>query len=157
MSSSSSSNSTFTNRLRRECLDLQQNPVPFTCSGPTADSLKQWLVVFEGEPGSLYEGGTFFALLTFDDDYPFTPPTLEFKTRIYHCNIHQSTGLVKHDIFDKNWSPTVTIRQIIQKVADLLVQCEPDHCAMKELGLQYKHERSDYERMARLWTRNFAR
>ncbi len=32
-----------------------------------------------------------------------------------------------------------------------------DHCAMKELGLQYKHERNDYERMARLWTKNFAR
>lgn len=32
-----------------------------------------------------------------------------------------------------------------------------DHCAMKELGLQYKYERNDYERMARLWTRNFAR
>lgn len=32
-----------------------------------------------------------------------------------------------------------------------------DHCAMKELGLQYKHERSEYERMARLWTINFAR
>ncbi|CAF3579948.1 unnamed protein product, partial [Adineta steineri] len=31
------------------------------------------------------------------------------------------------------------------------------HCAMKELGLQYKHERNDYERMARLWTKNFAR
>jgi ubiquitin-protein ligase len=46
-------------------------------AGPTADSLKQWLVVFEGEPSSLYEGGTFFALLTFDDDYPFTPPTVK--------------------------------------------------------------------------------
>jgi len=31
-----------------------------------------------------------------------------------------------------------------------------DHCAMKELGLQYNKERSDYERMARLWTKNFA-
>ncbi len=51
-------------------------------AGPTADSLKQWLVVFEGEPGCLYEGGTFFALLTFDDDYPFTPPTVK-STFIY--------------------------------------------------------------------------
>jgi hypothetical protein len=100
---------------------------------------------------------------------------LEFKTRIYHCNIYQSSGLLKHDIFDKSWSPTVTIRQIIQKVADLLVQCEPgwiddhqsstnshetfrlEHCAMKELGLQYRHERVDYERMARVWTKIFAR
>jgi ubiquitin-protein ligase len=84
----------FSRRLRRECLDLQQNPIPSTwydikltfsfffwkeifSAGPTADSLKQWLVVFEGESGSLYEGGTFFALLTFDDDYPFTPPTVK--------------------------------------------------------------------------------
>jgi ubiquitin-protein ligase len=49
----------------------------FLSAGPTADSLKQWLVVFEGGPASLYEGGTFFALLTFDDDYPFTPPTVK--------------------------------------------------------------------------------
>ncbi len=84
----------FILRLRRECLDLQQNPVPFTwyireiyfleinfflyiSAGPTADNLKQWLVVFEGETGSFYEDGTFFALLTFDDDYPFTPPTVK--------------------------------------------------------------------------------
>ncbi len=52
-------------------------------AGPTADSLKQWLVVFEGEAASLYEGGTFFALLTFDDDYPFTPPTVK-SFRIFH-------------------------------------------------------------------------
>ena len=50
-------------------------------AGPTADSLKQWLVVFEGAPETLYEGGTFFAFLTFDDDYPFTPPTV---TRALH-------------------------------------------------------------------------
>lgn len=51
----------------------------FDCfsAGPTTDSLKQWLVVFEGEPGSCYEGGTFFALLTLDDDYPFTPPMVK--------------------------------------------------------------------------------
>jgi len=49
----------------------------FFSAGPTADSLKQWLVVFEGEPSSIYEGGTFLALLTFDDDYPFTPPTVK--------------------------------------------------------------------------------
>lgn len=51
-------------------------------AGPTADSLKQWLVVFEGEQGSLYEGGTFFALLTFDDDYPFTPPTVSILANV---------------------------------------------------------------------------
>ena len=47
-------------------------------AGPTADSLKQWLVIFEGQIGSLYEDGTFFALLTFDDDYPFTSPTVKY-------------------------------------------------------------------------------
>ncbi len=52
----------------------------------TTDNLKQWLVIFEGEPGSLYEGGTFFALLTFDDDYPFTPPTVNIYLLIYYYN-----------------------------------------------------------------------
>ena len=62
----------------------------FSSAGPTADSLKQWLVVFEGESGSLYEGGTFFALLTFDDDYPFTPPTVIIYSVIFLSFFHFS-------------------------------------------------------------------
>ncbi len=46
----------------------------FFSASSTTDNLKQWLVIFEGKPNSFYENGTFFALLTFDDDYPFTPP-----------------------------------------------------------------------------------
>ena len=71
---------------------LSENFTLFICivfflfsAGPTADSLKQWLVVFEGAPDSLYEGGTFFALLTFDDDYPFTPPTVSLEFRVSSC------------------------------------------------------------------------
>ncbi|CAF0983772.1 unnamed protein product [Didymodactylos carnosus] len=156
-STSSSSNSTFATRLRRECVDLQQNPVPYTFAGPTNDNLKTWLVIFEGSPGSLYENGTFFATLLFDDDYPFTPPTLEFRTRIYHCNIYHFTGQMKHDMFDKGWIPTYTVRDILRKASELLVQCEPDNCAMKELEIQYKTQREEYNKMARLWTDKFAR
>jgi ubiquitin-conjugating enzyme E2 G1 len=39
-----------------------------------------------GPPDTLYEGGFFSAKIDFPPDFPNSPPTMTFKTKIWHPN-----------------------------------------------------------------------
>jgi len=45
-------------------------------------------VLFEGPEGTLYEGGYFKAVLKFPNDYPNSPPDMQFKSKMWHPNIY---------------------------------------------------------------------
>lgn len=46
---------------------------------------------FLGPPDTPYEGGTFQIDITIPTDYPFRPPKMKFKTKIWHPNVSSQT------------------------------------------------------------------
>uniref|UniRef100_A0A8B9MY91 E2 ubiquitin-conjugating enzyme n=1 Tax=Accipiter nisus TaxID=211598 RepID=A0A8B9MY91_9AVES len=94
-------------------------------AGPKGDNIYEWRSTILGPPGSVYEGGVFFLDITFSPDYPFKPPKVTFRTRIYHCNIN-SQGVICLDILKDNWSPALTISKVLLSICSLLTDCNPE-------------------------------
>lgn len=66
-----------------------------------------------GPADSPYAGGVFFVSITFPPDYPFKPPKVMFKTRVYHPNVN-SQGSICLDILKEQWSPALTISKVTE-------------------------------------------
>lgn len=78
-----------------------------------------------GRKQTLYEGGLFLLYAEFPSDYPSKAPEIRFRTPIYHCNI-SSTGKICHSIFERNYSPAVTFKNIVDAIYELIVAPEPN-------------------------------
>ncbi|XP_008054633.1 ubiquitin-conjugating enzyme E2 E1 [Carlito syrichta] len=127
----------------------------FLNAGPKGDNIYEWRSTILGPPGSVYEGGVFFLDITFSPDYPFKPPKVTFRTRIYHCNIN-SQGVICLDILKDNWSPALTISKVLLSICSLLTDCNPADPLVGSIATQYMTNRAEHDRMARQWTKRYA-
>ncbi|KAK1332476.1 hypothetical protein QTO34_007155 [Cnephaeus nilssonii] len=126
-----------------------------TLAGPKGDNIYEWRSTILGPPGSVYEGGVFFLDITFTPEYPFKPPKVTFRTRIYHCNIN-SQGVICLDILKDNWSPALTISKVLLSICSLLTDCNPADPLVGSIATQYMTNRAEHDRMARQWTKRYA-
>ncbi|CAN1254239.1 Ubiquitin-conjugating enzyme E2-17 kDa [Linum perenne] len=98
-------------RILKELKDLQKDP-PTSCSaGPVAEDMFHWQATIMGPPDSPYAGGVFLVSIHFPPDYPFKPPKVAFRTKVFHPNIN-SNGSICLDILKEQWSPALTISKI---------------------------------------------
>ncbi|KAJ7408029.1 ubiquitin conjugating enzyme E2 E3 [Willisornis vidua] len=127
----------------------------YLSAGPKGDNIYEWRSTILGPPGSVYEGGVFFLDITFSSDYPFKPPKVTFRTRIYHCNIN-SQGVICLDILKDNWSPALTISKVLLSICSLLTDCNPADPLVGSIATQYLTNRAEHDRIARQWTKRYA-
>ena len=143
-------------RIMRELQDLKKDP-PLNCSaGPISEAdLYKWEGVMMGPSDSPYAGGVFNVTIEFPVDYPFKPPRIMFKTKIYHPNIN-AQGFICLDILKQNWSPALTISKALLSILSMLTDPNPDDPLMPDIAQQYKTNRVEYELKAREWTQQYA-
>lgn len=147
--------STAVKRIQRELAEITLEPPPNCSAGPKGDNLYEWNSTILGPPKSVYEGGVFFLDIHFPTDYPFKPPKVTFRTRIYHCNVN-SQGVICLDILKDNWSPALTISKVLLSVCSLLTDCNPGDPLVGSIATQYVNDREEHDRIAKEWTRRFA-
>ncbi|ESO87988.1 hypothetical protein LOTGIDRAFT_166008 [Lottia gigantea] len=141
--------------IQKELADITLDPPPNCSAGPKGDNMYEWASTILGPHGSVYEGGVFFLDIHFSHEYPFKPPKVSFKTRIYHCNIN-SQGAICLDILKENWSPALTISKVLLSICSLLTDCNPADPLVGSIATQYTQNRTEHDRQARLWTQRYA-
>ena len=108
-----------------------------------------------GPSNSPYNGGLFFLRINFPKDYPFKPPKVRFKTKVYHPNINNS-GEICLDILKNQWSPALTTSKVLLSICSLLTDPNPDDPLVVDIANQYIKDKETFNRTAEEWTRTFA-
>lgn len=119
--------------LAMEYKSIQEEPVEgFRVKLVNEDVLFDWEVAIFGPPDTLYQGGYFKAQLKFPPDYPYSPPSMRFLTKVWHPNVYENGDLcvsILHPPVDdpqsgempcERWNPTQNVRTILLSVISLL-------------------------------------
>ncbi|KAJ1835792.1 Ubiquitin-conjugating enzyme E2 2 [Coemansia sp. RSA 2711] len=151
----SSTLSSSAKRIQKELAEISLDP-PSNCSaGPKGDNLYEWVSTIVGPGDSPYSGGVFFLDIHFPQEYPFKPPKIIFRTRIYHCNIN-SQGQICLDILKDNWSPALTISKVLLSICSLLTDANPHDPLVHSISQQYLNNRKEHDETAKEWTQRYA-
>ena len=143
-------------RLQKELSDLEKdNSITNISIGLKNDNYFEWEAVILGPTDTPYEGGIFNLNISIGTKYPFTPPTCIFNTKIYHPNIN-SSGHICLDILKTQWSPSLTISKVLLSICSLLSDPNPNDPLVPEIANMFKSNISEYNRIAKEWTINYA-
>ena len=93
-----------TKRLEKELSDMREKNKDKNAT-VLADSeggnICQWLGVIHGPEDTPYFGGYYELEIEVPSQYPYEPPKIKFRTKIYHPNISSQTGVICLDILGK--------------------------------------------------------
>lgn len=143
-------------RIKKEAIDLSKDPPRGVSAGPkNATNLHKWVATIEGPQGTPYAGGLFQLDIEITQKYPFEAPKIRFVTPIYHCNISRN-GEICLDILKDQWTPSLTISQVLLSLSSLLNDPNPDDPLVPDIARQYKSNRLEHDRTAAEYTRKNA-
>lgn len=148
------SNSSALRALGVEYKSLLEEPVEgFYVKLVNDDNLFEWEVAIFGPPDTLYMGGCFKARMKFPQDYPYSPPTIRFLTKVWHPNVYENGDLcisILHPPVDdpqsgelpcERWNPTQNVRTILLSVISLLNEPNTFSPANVDASVMYRRWR----------------
>ena len=106
--------------LQTELMQLMTSAAPGISAFPSADgNLLSWTATIEGPDDTPYANLSFKLSFAFPTNYPYAPPTVLFKTPIYHPNVDFS-GRICLDILKDKWTAAYNIQTVLLSLQSLL-------------------------------------
>ncbi|RUS75657.1 hypothetical protein EGW08_016583, partial [Elysia chlorotica] len=102
-----------------------------------------------------YNKGAFKIEISFPAEYPFKPPKVIFKTKIYHPNIDEKGQVCLPIINAENWKPATKTDQVISSLIALINDPEPEHPLRADLAEEYTKEKKKFLKNAEEFTRKY--
>jgi len=142
-----------TRRLQKELQDLRTAGLKAFRDIQVDESnilLWQGLLVPDSAP---YNKGAFKIEIQFPAEYPFKPPKLVFKTKIYHPNVDEKGQICLPIVSVENWKPATKTEQVIQALVNLVNEPEPDHPLRGDLAEEYSRDKKKFFKNAEEFTK----
>ncbi|MCJ1273040.1 Ubiquitin-conjugating enzyme E2 11 [Puttea exsequens] len=109
-----------TKRLQTELMQLMLSTTPGISAFPSSpENLLAWTATIAGPNDTPYAGLTFKLNFQFPANYPYAPPTVLFKTPIFHPNVDFS-GRICLDILKDKWSAVYNVQSVLLSLQSLL-------------------------------------
>ncbi|KAF8785221.1 ubiquitin-conjugating enzyme E2 L3-like [Argiope bruennichi] len=145
-----------TRRLQKELQDIRKTGIKcFRDVQVDESNILTWqgLIVPDSAP---YNKGAFRIEINFPAEYPFKPPKITFKTKIYHPNIDEKGQVCLEIISTENWKPATKTDQVIQALVALVNDPEPAHPLRADLAEEYTKDKKKFFRNAEDFTKKFS-
>ncbi|KAF3934939.1 hypothetical protein ABW19_dt0207840 [Dactylella cylindrospora] len=144
-------------RLASEHASLNSSAPPdYILPESTHDDLTILDAILIGPVGTPYESGAFKLTIKCTDNYPNAPPTANFKTKIWHPNVDEKSGEVCVDTLKTSWTPSTTLRNVLEVIRSLLIHPNPSSALNSEAGLLAEEDYRAFSRQAKLMTKIYA-
>lgn len=146
-------------RLMKEYKNLISEPPEDMVLAPIDPSdLYHWIAFIKGPKDTPFEGGVFELGIRVPDNYPLEPPSVRFHTKVFHPNIHFSTGEICLDLLKNAWSAVYTLQSVCRAIISLLTQPEPDSPLNCDCGnLLRCGDVRGYNSLGRMYTKLYAK
>ncbi|KAJ2226582.1 hypothetical protein EV180_002871 [Coemansia sp. RSA 518] len=146
-------------RLMKEFRMLQSElPSGIVCT-PQHESLTRYEAQIDGPPDTPYTNGRFLLDVVLPPRYPLDPPSIKFRTRVYHPNI-DDFGNICLEVLKTGkggcWSPLWTVGKVLIALSVLLESPNPSDPLMPEIADQITNDYRAFEETAREWTKRHA-
>jgi ubiquitin-protein ligase len=143
--------------LSREYHALKKRPCSnwFQVYDLNNDKIHEWIVFVIGPPATLFEGGIYRGLLRFPEDYPMSPPSLQFTSEVFHPNIYRDGKVCLSTLQvpppdEPNpsdfWRPVLGVEQALLSVVSLLSDPNLDDPANPDAASMLRDEPSAFKR-----------
>jgi ubiquitin-protein ligase len=142
-------------RIKGEIRTMLNSKDPNITAVIDKDNILKWKATIKGPKDTAYEGGVFKLKITLPKDYPFQPPKIIFKTKIYHCNINRQ-GEICLDILKEGWSPALTIEKTLLSLITLLECPNPDDPLEPGIARQMREDGLSFLKDATKMTQKYA-
>ncbi|CAB3406086.1 unnamed protein product [Caenorhabditis bovis] len=120
-------------------------------------NLFNWECAIPGRKDTIWEGGLYRIRMLFKDDFPSTPPKCKFEPPLFHPNVYPS-GTVCLSLLDeqKDWKPSITIKQLLIGIQDLLNNPNIEDPAQAEAYQIFCQNRTEYEKRVKREAQKYA-
>eukprot|EP00208_Stichococcus_sp_RCC1054_P006246 CAMPEP_0206141744 /NCGR_PEP_ID=MMETSP1473-20131121/13947_1 /ASSEMBLY_ACC=CAM_ASM_001109 /TAXON_ID=1461547 /ORGANISM="Stichococcus sp, Strain RCC1054" /LENGTH=149 /DNA_ID=CAMNT_0053536429 /DNA_START=777 /DNA_END=1226 /DNA_ORIENTATION=- len=109
-----------------------------------------WKCFIPGKTGTDWDGGFYPLTMEFPPEYPAKPPKCKFPPAFFHPNIYPS-GTVCLSILneEEGWRPSISVKQILQGIYDLMNDPNPLSPAQSDAYLLFQEDKQKYARLVR--------